>query len=183
MQLKIEDEYGIVSENRKRREIFARFVARRVEQVLDTPAFQKRIGRAIDACVNEEVARIIERRREKQMAEFQRVVLDLKRGPEAKEILILVCDVTGASLPELLGPRRARCAAWPRFFAAWLMRQMRPDMSLPSIGLVLGGRDHTTIMHATKTFHKYRDEAPFKDWLADPRVQAFMASATEAEAA
>ena len=183
MELKIEDEFGIVTDNRKRREIFARFVSRRIENVLSQPAVQKRLGKAIDRCVEEEVARIIERRREKQMAEFQRVVMDLKHGPDVREILALVCDITKADLGGILGPRRSRNLAWPRFFAAWLMRQLRPDLSLPAIGRVLGGRDHTSIMHATKTFHRLREEYPFAEWLADPRVVAWLKPDEQKEAA
>ena len=47
---------------------------------------------------------------------------------------------------DLLGPRRTRQIALPRQVAMYLIRE-ETDTSLPKIGQVLGGRDHTTVMY------------------------------------
>lgn len=45
--------------------------------------------------------------------------------------------------------RRAKKVARPRQVAMCLSKQMTPQ-SLPSIGRMFGGRDHTTVIHAVK---------------------------------
>ena len=47
----------------------------------------------------------------------------------------------------LLGRDRSHKIAEPRQVAMYLMRK-ETDASLPQIGEVLGGRDHTTVMYA-----------------------------------
>jgi chromosomal replication initiator protein len=47
----------------------------------------------------------------------------------------------------LLGRDRSQKVAEPRQVAMYLMRK-ETDASLPQIGEVLGGRDHTTVMYA-----------------------------------
>ena len=49
---------------------------------------------------------------------------------------------------ELRGPSRARRIAHARFAVAWALRQHDPDCSFATIGALLGGRDHTTILYA-----------------------------------
>lgn len=62
-----------------------------------------------------------------------------------------VVDVVAASFgitPEkLLGRDRSRVAALPRQVVMYLLRK-EANVSLPQIGEVLGGRDHTTVMYA-----------------------------------
>jgi chromosomal replication initiator protein len=51
-------------------------------------------------------------------------------------------------MPEqLLSHKRSRNISYPRQVAMYLCRELT-DMSLPKIGQVFGGRDHTTVMHA-----------------------------------
>lgn len=56
-----------------------------------------------------------------------------------------VAQFRDVPISELRGQSRARIFAWPRQEACWLMRQ-RTSLSLPAIGRVLGGRDHTTVL-------------------------------------
>ena len=54
----------------------------------------------------------------------------------------------GVTLEELVSPRRSQAVAYPRQVAMYLSRELT-DSSLPKIGKEFGGRDHTTVIHAT----------------------------------
>jgi chromosomal replication initiator protein len=54
----------------------------------------------------------------------------------------------GLSLEELCGDRRSQNIVYPRQVAMYLSRELT-DSSLPKIGREFGGRDHTTVIHAT----------------------------------
>ena len=49
---------------------------------------------------------------------------------------------------ELTGDRRSQNIVYPRQVAMYLSRELT-DSSLPKIGKEFGGRDHTTVIHAT----------------------------------
>ena len=49
-------------------------------------------------------------------------------------------------MDRILGRDRSREVALPRQIAMYLLRE-ETDISLPQIGEVLGGRDHTTVMY------------------------------------
>ena len=66
---------------------------------------------------------------------------------EPQQVLHAVAAVFGLSPDELLGRSRSRDVALPRQVAMYLMRE-EVNASLPQIGEVLGGRDHTTVMYA-----------------------------------
>jgi chromosomal replication initiator protein len=59
-----------------------------------------------------------------------------------------VSDRFGVSLDELCGDRRSQNIVYPRQVAMYLSRELT-DSSLPKIGKEFGGRDHTTVIHAT----------------------------------
>ena len=59
-----------------------------------------------------------------------------------------VSDRFGLSLAELCSERRSQNIVYPRQVAMYLSRQLT-DSSLPRIGKEFGGRDHTTVIHAT----------------------------------
>ena len=65
-----------------------------------------------------------------------------------KRIQELVCDRFSVSLNELTGDRRSQNIVYPRQVAMYLSRELT-DSSLPKIGKEFGGRDHTTVIHAT----------------------------------
>jgi chromosomal replication initiator protein len=52
------------------------------------------------------------------------------------------------SLAELCGKKKSQNIVYPRQVAMYLSRELT-DSSLPKIGNAFGGRDHTTVMHAT----------------------------------
>jgi chromosomal replication initiator protein len=71
--------------------------------------------------------------------------------PKRKEVapdhvLQLVSDAFGISVEQILARDRSRQVALPRQIAMYLLRE-ESQISLPQIGEVLGGRDHTTVMY------------------------------------
>ena len=59
-----------------------------------------------------------------------------------------VCRYFGISKADLVGSSRSKNFAYPRQVAMYLSRELT-DESLPKIGRAFGGRDHSTVMHAT----------------------------------
>lgn len=62
----------------------------------------------------------------------------------------IVCEHFGIRLSDLLSKKRTRNIAFPRQIAMYLARRMTAG-SFPSIGERFGGRDHSTVIHATNT--------------------------------
>ncbi|EGO65071.1 chromosomal replication initiator protein DnaA [Acetonema longum] len=58
---------------------------------------------------------------------------------------------------DLTAKKRTRNVAYPRQIAMYLCREMT-DTSLPRIGEVFGGRDHTTVIHANDKISRERNE-------------------------
>ena len=73
----------------------------------------------------------------------------------AADVLREVADRYGLTLAQITGVNRQRKYAWPRQEAMWRIRQACPHISLPGIGRLLGGRDHTTILHGVRA-HEQR---------------------------
>jgi chromosomal replication initiator protein len=65
-----------------------------------------------------------------------------------EQIQAAVCDSFGLSLNELKSDKRSQAIVYPRQIAMYLARELT-DLSLPKIGAKFGGRDHTTVIHAT----------------------------------
>jgi chromosomal replication initiator protein len=83
----------------------------------------------------------------------QDVLKDVFPQGEAAEVSIkriqeLVSERFGLSLDELCGDKRSQNIVYPRQVAMYLSRELT-DSSLPKIGKEFGGRDHTTVIHAT----------------------------------
>jgi len=79
-------------------------------------------------------------------------IFDQKQHKQITAELIMrtVSDYYGLSLSEMTGATRKREITVPRQIAMYLTREMT-GMSLPQIGTVFGGRDHTTVLHSYKT--------------------------------
>ena len=77
----------------------------------------------------------------------------------AEMIMQSVSDYYNVTLGEMIGPTRKREITIPRQVAIYLTREMT-GMSLPQIGNVFGGRDHTTIMHSCKVMENTVREDP-----------------------
>ena len=83
----------------------------------------------------------------------QDVLKDVFPQGESAQISIdriqeLVCERFGVTHEELTGDRRSQNIVYPRQVAMYLARELT-DSSLPKIGKEFGGRDHTTVIHAT----------------------------------
>ena len=57
----------------------------------------------------------------------------------------------------MLSKRRTRNVTVPRQLAMYLCRELT-DWSLPRIGDIFGGRDHTTVIHAYEKVNRERQE-------------------------
>ncbi len=60
-------------------------------------------------------------------------------------------------IDDLLAKKRTRNVAYPRQIAMYLCRELT-DTSLPRIGEMFGGRDHTTVIHAHDKISRERSE-------------------------
>jgi chromosomal replication initiation ATPase DnaA len=71
-------------------------------------------------------------------------------GVTLNNIRRAVCDVTELTWDEISGPRKYRHLAEARNAFVWIARTHFRHMSYPRLGKLVGGRDHTTIIHAFK---------------------------------
>jgi chromosomal replication initiator protein len=83
----------------------------------------------------------------------QDVLKDVFPQGEATQVSIrriqeAVSERFSLSLQELCGDKRSQNIVYPRQVAMYLSRELT-DSSLPKIGREFGGRDHTTVIHAT----------------------------------
>ncbi len=68
------------------------------------------------------------------------------------DVLVGICRYYNVDLERLKGKERDREIVWPRQVAMYVMRE-ETSASLFQIGMELGGRDHTTIMHGWEKVH------------------------------
>ena len=82
-----------------------------------------------------------------QLAEVALADLLPQRGDvKPGAVVDMVAKAFNLTVERLLSPDRSHDVALPRQIAMYLMRET--NVSLPQIGLALGGRDHTTVMYA-----------------------------------
>ena len=74
-------------------------------------------------------------------------LLPQRSDVQPQKIIELVAKEWQTTVEALLGRDRSQKIAQPRQVAMYLLRK-ETDASLPQIGEVLGGRDHTTVMYA-----------------------------------
>ncbi len=68
------------------------------------------------------------------------------RSVTCEDIMTAVSEYYAVSREDICSPRRSRNITIPRQMIMYLCRQLT-DASLPRIGQMLGGRDHTTVLH------------------------------------
>jgi chromosomal replication initiator protein len=98
-------------------------------------AFASLTGRKMDVELAQDVLRDV-------FPQGEPAVVSIERIQE------LVCDRFGVTMNELKSERRQQSIVYPRQVAMYLSRELT-DSSLPKIGKHFGGRDHTTVIHAT----------------------------------
>jgi chromosomal replication initiator protein len=113
-------------------------------------------ARLVDAPLAMETVQVI-------LANILGHVADL--SPE--QILSTVAQHFSLSKEELIGRSRRRAVSQPRQLCMFLIRE-ETGTSLPQIGQLLGGRDHTTILHGCEKIAGQieADDQVRRDWLA-----------------
>jgi chromosomal replication initiator protein len=93
--------------------------------------------------------------------------------PSPERILRVVAKHYGLEEGELTGRSRRREVSVPRQLCMYLIREVT-DTSLPKIGQLLGGRDHSTILHGCEKIGAQieSDEDLRRDWLAIKEILA-----------
>ncbi|MGF1502416.1 MAG: chromosomal replication initiator protein DnaA [Paracoccaceae bacterium] len=125
------------------------FLARRINQnvrVLEGAltrlfAYALLVGRPVDMEMTRECLADLLR-----IAERKITIEDIKRR---------VCEHYHLKMNDLTSARRARAVARPRQVAMYLSKTLTAK-SLPEIGRLFGGRDHTTVLHAVKRIEELR---------------------------
>jgi chromosomal replication initiator protein len=77
-----------------------------------------------------------------------------------------ICDYYNIKLGDLKAKRRTKNIAFPRQVAMYLCRKLT-ETSFPSIGDKFGGRDHSTVIHASKTIERRIKEDPYMQTTID----------------
>ncbi|MBL3699467.1 chromosomal replication initiator protein [Leucobacter luti] len=77
------------------------------------------------------------------------ITLDADNEVQPSDIISKTAEYFDLSVDDLYGPTRAQQIATARQIAMYLCRELTP-LSLPKIGQLFGGRDHTTVMYAHK---------------------------------
>lgn len=80
------------------------------------------------------------------------------RKPEADEIINKIIAIYGISYYEIMGKCRKRDFVFPRQVCMWILARQK-IMKLVDIGILFGGRDHTTAIHARETINDLMDSS------------------------
>ncbi len=78
---------------------------------------------------------------------------------DCSSIMDAVARFFDVKMADFKSKSRSRDVTYPRQIAMYLCRDMT-DLSLPKIGAVFGGRDHTTVMHACDKINEERQNNP-----------------------
>ncbi|MEB2283377.1 MAG: hypothetical protein B6D46_06395 [Polyangiaceae bacterium UTPRO1] len=79
----------------------------------------------------------------------------------------IVCERYGIRLGDLLSKKRSRNIAFPRQIAMYMARKLTAS-SFPTIGERFGGRDHSTVIHATNSIgRRLRNDDRLRDDVAE----------------
>ncbi len=82
-----------------------------------------------------------------------------KKSLTPKQLINIVSEFFDVALPDILGACRKKELTMPRQIIMYLMRE-ELKCSFPSIGAELGGRDHTTAIHAYNKIARETEESP-----------------------
>ena len=79
-----------------------------------------------------------------------------KKKPVAEIVGEVLAGFPGVTWDDVRGIRRTKPLLKPRRECMYEVATQRPDLSLPAIGRIFGGRDHTTILHSVRKVGKTR---------------------------
>jgi len=90
-------------------------------------------------------------------------------GPDVTTEIIqqAVADHYGLRVADLTGKNKQRSVAFPRQVAMYLCRHILPGAALKEIGQAMGGRDHTTVIHACKRIEEEMTKNPALSGIID----------------
>lgn len=89
------------------------------------------------------------------------IITSKKKAISCKQIIDAIIEFYDLDRKEFFTKNRKKQIAWPRQIAMYLMRE-EAKASFPTIGYEVGGRDHTTAMHA---YNKVTSELEHNDSL------------------
>lgn len=70
-----------------------------------------------------------------------------------KQVISAICSYFDLSLKDLTGPKRQKELVLPRHITMYILAE-ELGMTVEKIGQLLGGRDHTTVMHGRDRIKK-----------------------------
>ena len=129
-----------------------------IRSIDDIRAEKRRLELAEKMARATEEQRAIREQRRREILERIESVLKAHKGDRmpreeripVRQILHTICDFHGVSVAEVMSRRRLRYLCKIRDEAVRAVADSRPDMSLPEIGRMFAGRDHTTILHSLR---------------------------------
>ena len=77
------------------------------------------------------------------------MIKSINKKVDSAEIIAEVCRYFSVEAEDLVSKKRKKELVIPRQIAIYLMRE-KTAKSLPEIGKIMGGKDHTTILHSEK---------------------------------
>lgn len=134
--------------------------------------------RYTQAEVDKMIAAAVQKESDRHAAQIEAERLSqLALGPSVGEILAAISAATEYKRDDLVGPKQFKSVTRARMIAYYLLRRLRPDLSLPVIGKALGGRDHTTIISGVRRFNIDRSIPPLSTWLEHEALRPLIAKA------
>jgi chromosomal replication initiator protein len=161
---------GIVAEGERRYELYGKYITRQVDEM------REEIRRSLVSLVREVVEAEMQSLAERRSKRISQEIL-AQRGASLslERIKQAICITTNYSWEAFTGGRRQKGLCRARHFAFYIVHQYRPDLSSPQIGLLFGGRDHTTILYGLNQTVKRMNTKPISDWLEHPTILALQA--------
>lgn len=84
-----------------------------------------------------------------------------EKNVKPAKVITEVAKFFNIDIKEIKGKRRTKNLVAPRHVAMYLLKELN-QLTFVEIGQILGGRDHTTIMHGTEKVQKEIDNGNFK---------------------
>lgn len=128
---------------------------------------------AVDIAIKEAIAAEVQRRRDEIEGIYS------PTGPDVADLIQAIATASGLTTAILQGTDRRREISWARALFWYIAAALRRDLSLPKLGHMLGGKDHTSVLAALRRFPKRRSEEPLASYCAHPAVAVYLASADE----